>query len=169
MRTIVKPPSIPLDQLIQLPAIYRLTIPETYLDENRHMNIRWYLAIFDDAGYPLVARLGLTLDFHQQYGTGGFDLEHHIHYLNEVHVGDVVTIHARLIARSAKRIHYMMFMVNETRQSLAAIFECVNSFADLTVRRTAPYPSEIAAKIDELLAQHSALEWKPPTCGIMSA
>ncbi len=75
----------------------------------------------------------------------------------------------RVLGRSAKRIHYMMFMVNETRGTLASTFECVNSFADLTVRRTALYPPEIAAKIDALLAQHQALHWDAPVCGVMGA
>jgi acyl-CoA thioester hydrolase len=165
----MKPPPIPLEKITALTPIYREIIPETYLDENGHMNIRWYLHIFDDAGYPLVASFGLTSEFHQQHGTGGFDLEHHIHYLKEVQAGDQVAIYVRLIGRSAKRIHYMMFMVNETHGTLASIFECVNSFADLTVRRTAPYPDEIAARIDAQLAQHLALDWDAPICGVMSA
>jgi acyl-CoA thioester hydrolase len=165
----VKPPTIPLEKITALDPVYRVTIPPDYEDENGHMNIRWYLAVFDDAGYPFVDSLGLTLHFHRQHGTGGFDLEHHIHYLNEVLTGDVVTVYVRLIGRSAKRIHYMMFMVNETRSTLAAIFECVNSFADLTIRRTAPYPEEISANIDALLKQHSALDWIAPVCGVMHA
>lgn len=165
----MKPPTIPLDKITALIPIYRVTIPPEYEDENGHMNIRWYLAVYDDAGYPFVASLGLTPEYHQQHGTGGFDLEHHIHYLNEVHIGDAVAVYVRLVGRSAKRIHYLMFMVNETRGTLASIFECVNSFADLTVRRTAPYPDSISRVIDALLAQHAALDWEPPTCGVMGA
>lgn len=163
----MKPPAVALDNITALSPIYRTVIPPEYEDENGHMNMRWYLAIFDDAGYPLAASLGLTPEFHAQHGTGGFDLEHHLHYLSEVAVGDTVAIYARLLGRSAKRIHYMMFMVNETRGALAATFECVNSFADLTVRRTAPYPEKISRQIDALLAEHSRLGWEAPVCGVM--
>lgn len=165
----MKPLAVPLEKITALQPLYRLTIPEQYRDENGHMNVRWYMSIFDEAGYPMVASLGLTPEFHQQHGTGGFDLEQHLHYLNEVHIGDVVVVYARLLGRSAKRIHYMMFMVNTTRGILASIFECVNSFADLTVRRTAPYPAEIAARIDALLTEHNRLDWAAPVCGVMSA
>ncbi len=165
----MKPPVIPLEHITALTPSYRVTIPPQYEDENGHMNMRWYLAIFDEAGYPLAAEFGLTQEFHQAHRTGGYDLEHHIHYLNEVHVGDTVVVYARLLGRSAKRIHYMMFLVNETTSKLAAIFECVNSFADLTLRRTAPYPPQISAKIDTLLAAHQGLNWDAPVCGVMSA
>jgi acyl-CoA thioester hydrolase len=63
----------------------------------------------------------------------------------------------------------MMFMVNETRGTLASTFECVNSFADLTARRTTPFPPEIGAKIDVLLTQHQALDWDAPVCGVVGA
>ena len=165
----MKPPAIPVEKITALPNIYQTTIPPEYRDENGHMNVRWYMAIFDEAGYPFVAMLGITPEYHQQHGTGGFDLEHHLHYLNEVHVGEIVSMYLRVLGRSAKRIHYMMFMVNQTRHTLASTFECVNSFADLTVRRTAPYPPEIAAKIDALLAQHQALDWDAPACGVIGA
>ena len=165
----MKPPAIALSDVTALPLMLRVTIPDDYRDENGHMNMRWYLHIYDEAGYPLVASFGLTPEFHQQHGTGGFDLEHHIHYLHEIHTGDTIAVYARLVGRSAKRIHYLMFMVNETQATLASIFECVNSFADLTVRHTAPYPDEIAQRIDALLVQHTALSWLAPTCGVMSA
>jgi acyl-CoA thioester hydrolase len=165
----MKPPAIPLDQITTLMPVYRITIPEAYRDRNGHMNMRWYLHIYDDAGDVMVEKLGLSPDYHAQHGTGGFDLEHHIHYLKEVHVGDSVVVYARLIARSAKRLHYLLFMVNETRGTLASIFECVNSFADLRERRTAPYPEDIAAKIDAVLIQHQALDWDAPVCGVMGA
>jgi hypothetical protein len=63
----------------------------------------------------------------------------------------------------------MMFMINESRGKLSAIFECINSFADLKVRKTAPYPAEIADQIDSLLRTHRELKWDAPVCGVMSA
>ena len=165
----MKLPPIAIDHVMQLDRIYQMTIPESFRDANNHMNMRYYLHVFDDAGDQLVARFGLTVSYHQQHHTGGFDLEHHIHYLREVHVGDSVAVYPRLVGRSAKRIHYLLFMINETQRSVASIFECVNSFADLTVRRTAPYPPDIAARIDEVLLQHQQLAWPAPVCGVMAA
>ena len=165
----MKPPSIPLEKIMLLSPIYQATIPAEYRDENGHMNMRWYLAIYDEAGYPLVAKFGLTQAFHKTNHSGGFDLEHHIHYLKEVHIGDSVVVYPRLVARSAKRLHYLMFLVNETQEVLSSIFECVNSFADLTERRTAPYPLSIAEKIDAQIVIDQALDWPAPVCGVMNA
>ena len=72
-----------------------------------------------------------------------------------------------MVARSAKMIHYLMFMVNESRGNVAAHFECVNALVDLQARKTAPYPAEILTRIDAMLAEQSELAWSPPTSGAM--
>jgi len=81
----------------------------------------------------------------------------------------VVVVRARLLARTPKRLHYLMFMVNETRGNLSSIFECVHAHADLQARRTAPYPPELAARLDAILAEHAQIAWPAPVCGSMSA
>jgi acyl-CoA thioester hydrolase len=162
----MRPADIPLEKLEALPLLYRVVIPEDYRDLMGHMNVRWYMALFDEAGYPLFDRFGMTEDYFKQ-GGGAFDLEHHMRYLNEVHIGDTVVIRGRLLARTAKRLHYMMLMVNETRALLAATLEIINSHADLAARRTSPYPDHIAAKIDAIIADHARLDWDAPVCGAM--
>jgi acyl-CoA thioester hydrolase len=164
----MKPPDIPLEKIRRLePACLRMTVPETYRDGNGHMNVRWYAAIFDEAGDTLHERLGLPPKFHQPHGIGTMDLENHFNYLREVMTGDRLTIFSRVVGRSAKRVHYLLFMVDETRGSLSAIFECINSFVDLKLRKTAPFPPEICARIDAQLAASAALDWPPPVCGAM--
>lgn len=164
-----RPPTITPEQLESLPIVYRAVIPPEYRDHMDHMNVRWYMVLYDEAGDEMYKLYGQTMEYYREYGTGGFDLEHHIRYLAEVRIGDTVSIRARLLARTAKRLHYMMFMVNETRGVVASTFECVNSHADLKQRRTAPYPDFIAAQIDTLIAQHSQLDWDAPVIGGMGA
>ncbi len=166
----MKPPEISLERIRALePPCLRMTVPESYRDRNGHMNMRWYIAIFDDAGDNLYVQLGLSPEYHHQHMTGMFDLEHHLNFLSEVLPGDRVTVYARLVALSAKRLHWLMFMVDETRGRLAALFECVSAFADLSLRKTAPFPSEIATRISAGVAACARLDWPAPVCGAMHA
>jgi acyl-CoA thioester hydrolase len=160
-------PAIPLDQLASLPVIYRTVIPREFEDRNGHMNMRWYLALFDEAGHAMDPILGLTTDYFEVSGMGGFDLEHHLWYPAEAYIGDTVAIRVRFLARSPKLIHYLFFMENETRGVLSSVFECVCAHADLKIRRTAPFPVQIAAKIDAFIAEHRALSWTAPISGAM--
>ena len=164
----MRPSTISLDQVASLPEIYRRTIPAAWQDRNGHMNVRWYLVLYDEAGDAMYPLLGLSDEYLASSGMGGFDLEHHVHYLSEVHVGDTVAISLRMLARNAKRWHYMMFMVNKTRGSLASVFECVHAHADLRARRTAAIPAQAAAAIDALIAAQEVLAWPAPVSGSMA-
>lgn len=160
-----------LDHITQLELDLRRAIPETYRDIMDHMNVRWYVGLFDDALDEFFARIGRTSDYRRETNSGGFTLEQHIRYLNEVNIGDTIAVYTRLLGFSAnhKRIHFMSFMINETRGKLAATLEEVNSHADLIARTTSPFPPPLAEKIAAFLAANQQLAWEAPICGAMSA
>jgi acyl-CoA thioester hydrolase len=160
-------PTISLDQVADLPLVYRTVIPPEYEDRNGHMNVRWYLALYDAAGDAMYPMIGLDADELARSGMGGFDLEHHLWYAAEIHAGDTVAVRLRIVARSSKLMHYLMFMVNETRGVASSVFECVHAHADLKARRTAPFPAKVAAAIDDFVAAHEALGWAAPVSGAM--
>jgi acyl-CoA thioester hydrolase len=164
----MRPPAIPIDKITALaPACLRMTVPAEWADFNGHMNMRWYLAVYDDAGDVWHDRMGLTAEFHKPRNTGTVDFEHHIHFLNEVMPGDTIAVYVRVAAFTPKRVHYLLFMVNETRGKLASIFECMNGFMDRTLRKTAPFPAEIAGRLQAEAEKSEALDWPPPLCGAM--
>jgi len=157
-----------VQQVLELPPLMEQTIPPEWLDLNGHVNVRHYLALYDAASWPMLAAMGLDERTFLEHRQGIFDLEHHLWYLDELHVGDTVTVHWRFVARTVKRFHGVMFIVNRTRQRLASVFEYVSTGADLDARRTAPLPAAFAAEIDRHLARDAQLDWPPPGCGVMA-
>ena len=156
-------------QVEELPSLMERRIPPEWQDLNGHVNVRHYLELYDAASWPMLAGFGLDERMFLERRLGLFDLEHHLWYLAEMHVGDVVTVHSRLVNRSTKRFHGVMFVVNRTRGQLASVFEYVSSGADLEARRTAPLPPEFAAELDRQIAAQSGLSWPAPVCGVISA
>jgi acyl-CoA thioester hydrolase len=157
------------EQVVELPSLMEKIIPPEWQDLNGHVNVRHYLELYDAASWPMLAAIGLDETTFLDRRQGLFDLEHHLWYLDELHVGDTVTVHWRFISRTVKRFHGVMFVVNRTRQRLASTFEYVSSGADLDARRTAPLPAEFAAQLDRLIAEHARLAWPAPVCGVMAA
>jgi acyl-CoA thioester hydrolase len=157
-----------LAQLADLRVYLRTTIPEDYRDAMGHMNIRWYMALYDEAEWAFFAAFGMDNAYYQTR-RGSFALQQFVRYLAEVHVGDTLALTARMLNRSAKRIHYVNFMINETQGVLASTMEVLASHADLEARRTSPFPPEIAAHIDTMLVQHRGLAWEVPLCGAIHA
>jgi acyl-CoA thioester hydrolase len=155
-------------QLEQLPLFHRETIPSDYLDIMGHMNVRWYAALFDVAAWKFFESFGMDENYYRTEHAGGFALKQFVQFLAEVKVGECVGIRGRLLGRSAKRIHFMLFMVNESTNVLAATLEVLGSHADMRIRRTSPYPLHLAAALDAMVAEHNALNWEAPVCGVIS-
>jgi len=155
------------DQISQLSCFHRAIIPEEYLDVMGHMNIRYYMGLFDAAAWRFFASFGMDEAYYKSTDGGAFALEQHIRYLAEVHVGETVAIYTRVNGRSAKRIHFIHFMINETTGKLAATLEAVGSHANTANRRTSPFPDEIADAIDAIIAHHEQLDWAAPLCGVI--
>lgn len=157
-----------MDQLKTLPIFHRQTIPKDYLDAMGHVNVRWYMAIFDEASWGFFAAHGVDRNYIRERHLGGFALRHHIQYLAELQAGQTVAVRTRVLGRSAKRIHFIHFLINETLNRLAATLESLGTHADTKLRRSAEVPPDVAAKMDAMLEQHRALDWNAPVCGVIS-
>lgn len=157
------------DEVRQLQRLMQVTVPPDWEDENGHVNVQFYMKLYDKGGRPLMDILGMDDSYFSERRHGVFDLEHHISYFSEIHVGESVSVHARLLDRTAKRFHGIVFIVNDSRDQLACTLEFVASGADLEARRTAPYPDDIAAALDRVIAEHRKISWHAPVCGVMSA
>jgi acyl-CoA thioester hydrolase len=158
---------VPVTKLTLLPCYHREVIPEAYLDVMGHMNVRWYMALFDTSVWHFFKSHGLDETYFRQRKMGVFALKHIVQYFSEVKVGEGVGMHIRLLGRTEKRFHFMNFMVNETSGKLAATLEVMGTHADLTLRRAAAMPREIMQKFDIQIDEDSQLDWEAPISGVI--
>ncbi|MBT8076956.1 MAG: thioesterase family protein [Gammaproteobacteria bacterium] len=163
----VTPPTT--DEVRELARPEQFRIPPDWEDENGHVNVQFYQALYERGGRPLMESLGMDDAYFSERRLGVFDLEHHISYFSEIHVGETVSVYTRLLDRTDKRFHGIVFIVNDSRDLLACTLEFVASGADLEARRSAPYPDDVAAALDRIIAEHRKLSWDAPVCGVMSA
>ena len=150
-----------------LPITHTAVIPESYLDDMGHMNVMWYTHLFSCATIGFFQQFGLTREYFKSHHAGSFALEHHVRYLAEVRLGQRVTLRTRALGRSAKRLHFMHFMVRGDGHVLSATGEFVGTHIDMRTRRSSPFPLAIAEAYDGFLHQHSRLDWEAPLCGVM--
>jgi acyl-CoA thioester hydrolase len=158
---------ISIEQLSMLPVYYRKTIPADYLDVMGHMNVRWYMTLFDEAAWQFFISFGMDRNYYEHSHNGAFALKHFIRYLAEVNAGETVAVRIRVLGRSTKRVHFMHFLINETTGKVAATMEALGSHADLAARRTSPFPNSVAATLDALIAGQNKLGWDAPLCGVI--
>ena len=166
----MKPPHLTSEQIGELgPPSFATVARPDWTDRNDHVNIRNFVAVFDDAGDVFYPTVGLGDADHRSRESGTMDLEHHIHYVREVRPGDRLGVYLRIVGVGPKRFHYVMFLFNESTGRLASIFECVNTFVDLARRKSAEWPEDVRGALQALREKHEALSWRAPLCGSMSA
>lgn len=157
-----------VEQVRELPCqLSGFVVPSSFEDENGHMNIRHYLDIAARVIASVFAAVGVTDEYRGTLGMGFFTAEHHLSYVSEVVVGESVSGYFRTLARSDKVVHAMVFLVNDTRRRLAYTLELVAPHVDLTARRTAPMPADLAAAWDAQLSAVTHVAWAAPVCGAM--
>ena len=166
----MKPPHLTSEQIQELgPPCYETVARAEWTDRNEHVNIRYLVAVFDDAGDAFYPTVGLGDASHRSRESGTMDLEHHTHFVREVCPGDRLAVYLRIVGVGTKRFHYVMFLVNQSTREVASIFECVNTFVDLARRKSAPWPDDVRSALLSVLEGHGALSWPAPVCGSMSA
>ena len=158
-----------LAQVRQLEKYHEQSIPRAYLDENDHVNVQYYLRLVEKGLGAVFQEVGLGQIYAAADPYGNFALEQHIRYFAEILVDDRVAVHIRLIELSSKRAYFMGFLINETREQLAAIVEVVMMNVAMSQRRGAPFPAAAHARLSEMLARHERLSWPAPVCGVMRA
>jgi hypothetical protein len=60
----------------------------------------------------------------------------------------------------------MMHFLTKGDETLAATGEFLGAHIDMTIRRMSPFAPHIAENMDRMLAEHLALDWAAPVCGV---
>ena len=152
-----------IEQLRELPVQLSMAIPWEWEDRNGHVNVQFYLALYELGGWVVLEEIGVDEGWFSHHQVSQFDLEHHLNYRAELKVGDQVSTYSRVLGRSEKRFHGMYFIVNETSG-----LEYITASVDMNTRRTTPFREKLASGLDQLIEKHRALGWAAPVCGTMN-
>jgi acyl-CoA thioester hydrolase len=137
-----------------------------WIDYNGHMNVAYYLIVFDNATDAFFDALGFDAAWRAASGRSFFAVEGHIRYLGETKLGQDLAVETRLLGVDAKRIHYFHTMRVEGTPTIASSFECLSLHVGMATRRSTPFAPEDLARAQAAAAAHAAL---PPPEGVGSA
>lgn len=154
-----------VSQIAQLPVQLTTIVPPDWEDRNGHVNVQYYLTLYELGGYEMLNEVGVDEAFLTAHHFGLFDLEHHLHYRSEMLVGDQVSTYNRILHKNDRRFHGMYFIVNDRQDKLACTLEYLTAGVSLRTRRTAPFPDGMRRGLDLQIEKHRQLEWTPPLCG----
>jgi acyl-CoA thioester hydrolase len=75
--------------------------------------------------------------------------------LREVHLGDPVQVSILLLAADEKRLHTLEELRHASEGWISATSENMTIHVDMNSRKTAPFPPDIKARIDEVARAHA--------------
>jgi acyl-CoA thioester hydrolase len=143
---------------------YRDVVRPAWIDHNGHMNVGYYLVVFDFATDEFMAWVGLDTAHRRTACVSTFCLEAHVTYQREVRDGDPLRFTTRLLAHDAKRLHYVHEMYHAHRGYLAATNELMSLHVNAETRRGAPMAPQILTRLARIQAAHDRLP-RPPYVG----
>lgn len=147
-----------IDQGMDLgwPGFTCVVRPE-WIDSNGHMNMGYYLVVFDLATDEWMQFLGLDAPHRRAHEVTTFCLEAHVSYHREVRERDPLRFVTRLLAYDAKRIHYVHQMFHRDAGYLAATNELMSLHVSQQTRRGAAMEPEILERLGRVHAAHERL------------
>ncbi len=147
-----------------IPAPYlsdRQSVAAEWIDVNGHMNVAYYLRVFDRAFDEAYEEIGLTTEYLETTGGSTFAAEMHLTYQRELLEGDPLRIATQLIAFDARRMHWIQSMYHRREGFLAATAEWLILHVDLRRRKVAPMPADLQARLTAIQAAHAMLPVPP--------
>jgi acyl-CoA thioester hydrolase len=150
-------PAQPLD-------LYRGPVQAEWIDYNGHMNVAYYVLVFDQATDLLFSHLDLGGDYRHATNHSVYVAEAHVTYEREVKAGDVLRVTTQLVDADGKRLHFFHTMYHADAGYRAATIELLALHVDLGGPRSVPFPAAQRVAVEALLREHKALV-RPPQLG----
>jgi acyl-CoA thioester hydrolase len=133
---------------MHLPQTEGVVRPD-WIDSNGHLNLAYYVVMFDQATDAMYEALDIGQAYREGTGNSCFTAETHTIYERELRLGERVRITSHLLAVDAKRMLYFHEMFHAEQGHRCAAQELIALHVDLQVRKTAPWPAEVLARLQD--------------------
>lgn len=143
---------------------YETTVEPTMIDYSGHLNVGYYLLLFEDAARSFFQSVDLSQAYRERTGHALFAIEAHLTFEREVREGDRLRFETQLLGATDKAIDVVHFMRLLPAGDLAATNEILYLHMNLASRRPASLPDERRAALVEMEKAHASLG-TPPQAG----
>ena len=126
-------------------------IKKDWIDYNNHMNMAYYVLIFDDVWEIILNKFQMGGNSAKSTYMSTMVVETHTTYNSEVKLGDEVEINLTFFDHDKKRLHYKMEMIEKSSKKLSATLEMLSLYIDLNKRKVAEFEDEKVKLMDNFI------------------
>ena len=132
-------------------------IIEDWIDYNGHMNVAYYLLMFDKFGAENLNAI-FKMGEHSAKTTGMSTMmvETNITYNQELKLNDEVDINLLYFDHDKKRLQYKFEMVHKNKKYLASTFEALALYVDLKSRKVKEFEEEKVKIMDDFIIKNKS-------------
>lgn len=116
-----------------------------------HMNVRHYAAFFDDAGWHMFGKAGISLGDLQSKGLGSVVASLTIDFHHELTAGQLILVTGAFTKAGQKSFQYEMRLYESDSMTHCATQKTVEVCFDTKARASAPLPDEVRARIQRAI------------------
>ena len=130
-------------------------ILKDWTDYNNHMNVAYYVLIFDLYGAEkLMTLFNMGEASAKNTKKSTMVVESHITYNQEVKEGDEVDVNLLYFDHDKKRLQYKLEMIHKEKKYLASTIEVLALYVDLNSRKVSEFEEEKVNIMDDYIKKN---------------
>ena len=127
------------------------TIKKEWTDYNNHMNMAYYVLVFDQTWEIILEKFKMGEKSAKNTQRSTMVVETRTTYDGEVKEGDEVEIVLTFFDHDRKRLHFKMEMIEKSSKKLSATLEMLSLYIDLKQRKVAEFEPEKIEIMDNFI------------------
>ncbi|WP_135075840.1 thioesterase family protein [Terasakiella sp. SH-1] len=144
--------------------VHEETVKADWIDYNGHMNVAYYVLVFDHATDTALNVLKLGDNYRKKGNNSFFVVETHVTYEQEVKKDELLVVKTKLLGYDTKRLHLFHEMFVKDGDVRCASNEVMALHVDMDRRKAAEIPVECRAVLQNGV-DISLREGWPESCG----
>ena len=127
------------------------TIKKEWTDYNNHMNMAYYVLVFDQTWEIILEKFKMGEKSAKDTQRSTMVVETRTTYDGEVKEGDEVEIVLTFFDHDKKRLHFKMEMIEKSSKKLSATIEMLSLYIDLSKRKVSEFENEKIKLMDDFI------------------
>lgn len=129
-------------------------IKKEWIDYNNHMNMAYYVLVFDDVWEIMLEKFLMGEKSAKSSNRSTMVVETHTTYNSEVKLDDEVEINLSFFDHDKKRLHYKMEMIDKSSGKLSATLEMLSLYIDLDKRKVTEFEEDKVKVMDTFISSN---------------
>ena len=136
--------------------VSNVTIKSEWTDYNKHLNMAYYVLVFDQAWEILLEKFNMGESSAKTSGMSTMVVETNTTYDSEVKEGEEVEVTLTYFDHDKKRLHYKLEMIEKKSKKLSSTIEMLSLHVDLNKRKVAEFDQERTKLMDDFISENKA-------------